>query len=122
MYCTKCGSPNPEDANYCIRCAGPMKPGVPPVERKFPSLVDDPALCIAIPIGRTPLSIIAGYLGLFSIAFVPAPFALIAGILALKELKKHPEKLGRGRAIFGIVMGSIFTVLLVLELLLHSRQ
>jgi hypothetical protein len=117
MYCTKCGSLNPEDANYCIRCADPMKPSVPPVERKFPSLADDPALRIALPIGRTPLSIVAGYLGIFAIALVPTPFALVTGILAFKELKKHPDKLGRGRAIFGIVMGAIFTVLLVLTIL-----
>jgi hypothetical protein len=92
------------------------------MERKLPSLVDDPALRIAIPIGRTPLSIVAGYLGIFSIAFIPAPFALITGILALKELKRHPEKLGWGRSIFGIVMGAIFTVLLALELLLHPGR
>jgi hypothetical protein len=122
MYCTKCGSPNQEDANYCIRCASPMNPGVPPVERKLPSLADDRALRIVIPIGRTPLSIVAGYLGLLSLAFVPAPFALVTGILALKELKKHPEKLGRGRAIFGIVMGAIFTVLLALTLVLQLQR
>jgi hypothetical protein len=54
---------------------------------------------------------------LFSLILFPAPLALIFGILALRDLKRHPDKGGRGRAIFAIVMGSLFTLLLILIIL-----
>jgi hypothetical protein len=35
------------------------------------------------------------------------------GILAIRDIKKHPKKHGMGRAIFGLVSGIIFTVPLI---------
>ena len=65
-----------------------------------------------IPVGRSGLAIAAGYLALFAMILVPAPLALIVGILAVVDLKRHPEKMGRGRAWFGVIMGAIGTLLL----------
>jgi uncharacterized RDD family membrane protein YckC len=67
---------------------------------------------MVVPVGRSGLAIAAGYLGLFAAALVPAPLALIVGIVALVDLKRHPEKLGRGRAWFGVIMGALGTLLL----------
>jgi len=72
---------------------------------------------ILLPVGRSGMAIVAGYLGLFSLILLPAPLALLFGILALQDLKKHPDKGGRGRAIFGIVMGAIFSLFLALAIL-----
>ncbi|MDX2132397.1 MAG: GYF domain-containing protein [Planctomycetota bacterium] len=72
----------------------------------------DPGIAMLVPVGRSAYAIIAGYLGLFSVLLLPAPFALLSGILALRDIKKHPEKRGKGRAIFGIVMGVLGTGLL----------
>jgi hypothetical protein len=69
---------------------------------------DDP-LRFVIPVNPSVWAIAAGYLGLFSVLCVFAPFSLIAGILALKDLKANPNKTGRGRALFGIIMGVIGT-------------
>ncbi|MGH8105857.1 MAG: GYF domain-containing protein [Arenimonas sp.] len=74
----------------------------------------DPTMRLLLPVGRSFWAIAAGYLGLVSILVLPAPFALVTGILAVLDIKKNPEKHGMGRAIFGIVMGGIFTGLLVL--------
>lgn len=74
---------------------------------------DNAALRMVLPVGRSVLSIIAGYLGLFSIIIFPAPLALIVGIIAVVDLKKHPKKYGMGRAVFGIVMGAIGTLVLL---------
>ena len=63
--------------------------------------------------GRSGYAIAAGYLALFSVLLVFAPFALLFGIIAVIDIKRHKEKHGMGRAIFGIVMGVIFTILLV---------
>ena len=51
---------------------------------------------------------------LFSILIFPAPIALLAGILAAVDLKRHPGTHGMGRAVFAIVMGGIFTIPLIL--------
>lgn len=63
-----------------------------------------------LPVGRSWLAIVAGYLGLFSLICFPAPLALIFGILAIMDIRKHPEKHGMGRAIFGLVMGVLGTI------------
>jgi hypothetical protein len=84
---------------------------------------NDAALKWVVPIGRSGWAIAAGYLGLFSVIAIGAPFAILTGILALNDIKKHPERGGKGRAIFGIAMGVIFTALygfLILSVLLNS--
>lgn len=67
---------------------------------------------LLMPVGRPMSAIAAGYLGLFAV--LPLPFgiaAVICGIVALRTIKRQPELSGKGRAIFGIVSGSIFTVI-----------
>ena len=71
--------------------------------------VDDPAMRWVLPVGRSGWAIAAGYLGLFAVLVLPAPVALAIGIVALRDLKRNPSKLGKGRAIFGLVMGAIGT-------------
>jgi hypothetical protein len=80
------------------------------------SLGDDAGMRLLLPVGRSPLAIIAGYLGLVSVLLIPAPFALLFGILAVLDMRRHPEKHGMGRAIFGIVMGGLFTVIVLIML------
>ncbi len=94
-------------------------PNMPRVQRTAPtsSIGDDPNMRMLLPVGRSLWAIAAGYLGLFSILFVFAPFALITGILAVLDIKKNPEKHGLGRAIFGIVMGALFSIILIFALL-----
>ena len=71
----------------------------------------DDGLQYVIPINTSGLAIAAGYVGLISVLCFPAPVALILGILALRQLNRNPKLHGRGRAIFAIVMGVIFTLL-----------
>ena len=70
----------------------------------------DEGLQYVIPINTSGLAIAAGYVGLISVLCLPAPLALLLGILALRHLKKNPKLHGKGRAIFAIVMGALFTV------------
>jgi sugar phosphate permease len=72
---------------------------------------------VMLPVGRTGLSIVAGYLGLLALFVVPAPLALAVGIWALVDLKEHPDKSGMGRAIFAIVMGALGSIALALLML-----
>ena len=92
-----------------------LAPGIPmPAGGR---LGDDPLMRMVIPVGRSVWAIAAGYAGLFSLVFFCAPISLILGIVAIYDLRKHPEKHGWGRAIFGLVMGLIFTFGLVAMLL-----
>ncbi len=70
-----------------------------------PSPGDDPMMRMLLPVGRSGWAIAAGYLGLLSFLGIFGPFALITGIVAVRDIRQHPEKHGLGRAWFGIVMG-----------------
>ncbi len=114
--CPHCGHQTSVDDYYagqsgpCAQCGKMITiPGAPAVAN-VRRLEDDPAIRMLIPVGRSPLAIAAGYMGLFSMLFFPAPIALILGLLAIRDIRAHPEKHGMGRAIFGLVMGILFTV------------
>ncbi len=100
MQCTRCGFVNPPGQGAaCAQCGQPFGIGA------------DPAMRAILPVGRTPLALVAGYLGLFALVICPlAPFALGVGIWALVDLKKKPGMHGMGRAVFAIVVGALGTV------------
>ncbi|MEY4178914.1 MAG: hypothetical protein RLY70_2488 [Planctomycetota bacterium] len=84
-------------------------PGYPP-----PPTAVDPALRIVVPIGVSPWAIASGYLGLLSfLCGVTGPFALLTGILALRQIKKDPQLGGHVRAWVGIVLGTLGTLGLI---------
>ena len=80
------------------------------------NLADDPALRWTLPVGRSGWAIAAGYAGLFAVLIVPAPLALVLGIVAVRHVKTS-GKLGMGRAVFGLVMGALGTIVLALIVL-----
>jgi hypothetical protein len=84
-----------------------------PVARAARPAGDDPVMRMVLPVGRSPWAIAAGYLGLFSLLVIPAPFALATGLLALHDIREDPAKHGKGRAVFGIVMGTLGTLALI---------
>jgi len=68
-----------------------------------------------IPSRTSGWAIAAGYAGMFAVLFFPAPIALILGIVALWDCNKRSVE-GKGRAIFAIAMGVLFTIPLLLFL------
>jgi len=87
--------------------------GVPTYAPAPRRMGDDPMMRAILPVGRSGWAIAAGYLGLFAVLVLPAPFALAVGIRAVVDIKHSPDKHGMGRAVFGIVMGAVFSALLV---------
>ena len=68
-------------------------------------LGDNAGVRMLLPVGRSVWAIVAGYAGLLSLIPIFAPIAIITGIIAIIDIRHHPNKHGMGRAIFGLVMG-----------------
>ena len=93
----------------------------PPLPGSQKPMGDSAGMRMVLPVGRSGFAIAAGYLGLLSVLIIPAPLALVFGILAIRDIKKsandeHPKH-GMGRAIFGLVMGAIGSIIIVIGLL-----
>lgn len=113
MYCTKCGTPNPDQARFCVQCGTAM--AVVSASTSY-SIENDAGMRMLLPVGRSGWAIAAGYAGLFSLLFFFAPIALILGIIGIFDIKKNPQKHGMGRCIFAVIMGALFTIPFVLFL------
>jgi len=91
-------------------------PGYPAPLSPRADIGQDAGIRMLIPVGRSGWAIAAGYLGLFSFVVLPAPIALVVALISISDIRKHPEKHGMGRAIFGLVMGILGTVALAFGL------
>jgi hypothetical protein len=87
---------------------GPYGPYGPPQR-----IEDDPAMRWVLPVGTSVWAIAAGYLGLFSLLCLPGPIAIFCGVMAIRELRRNPNLSGWGRAIFGLVMGTLGTLTMI---------
>jgi hypothetical protein len=63
-----------------------------------------------LPIDRPASAIAAGYLGLFSLLPFVGIGAIVVSVVALQTLREDRSLRGRGRAWFGLVMGTLMTV------------
>jgi hypothetical protein len=55
--------------------------------------------------------------GRASVLLLAAPIVLIISILAIRDIRKNPQRRGMSRAIFGLVLGSIGTILLTIMII-----
>ena len=117
MRCKRCGSVDIilfKGVHRCNSCDSTNIVGVDTSDSSNKQTrQSDAAMRILLPVNRSGYSIAAGYLGLISILLIPAPFALLFGLLGVRDIKSNSDKHGMGRAIFGITMGSIFSILLL---------
>jgi len=110
MFCPRCGASNDDNNFRCVQCQSVLQS-----ERKV-TVIDggnSAGMRMLLPVGRSGLAIAAGYAGLFALLVLPAPIALVLGVLAVRDIKQNPHKHGMGRAIFGIVAGTVGTLLLI---------
>jgi hypothetical protein len=66
-----------------------------------------------LPVGRSWWAIAAGYAGLFAFLIFPAPLALLLVVVAIADIRAHPDRHGMGRAVFGTVVGLAGTAVLI---------
>src|SRR5213080_578044 len=98
----------------------PFAPGgIPPGYYGPPRtpLEDEPGMRWVLPVGTSGWAIAAGYLGLFSLLCFPAPLAMIFSLVAIWHLRKNPRLSGWGRAIFGLIMGVLFTLIPIIAMI-----
>lgn len=103
-FCSHCGNRLSNGATFCPAC------GVAVPVRVVSAPSDDAVLKMLLPVGRSGLSILAGYLGLLSLIPFVGILAIIIGVIALCGLKKNPRAIGKERAWFGITMGVVTTI------------
>ncbi|MBM81277.1 MAG: hypothetical protein CMJ78_11895 [Planctomycetaceae bacterium] len=111
--CPACAEEVTREDRFCPYCDEELPPPGPRKrKRSRPSqgLGEDATARMLLPVGRSGWAIAAGYLGLFSLLCCPAPFALIIGVIAVMDIKKNPQRHGMGRAVFGIIMGTLGTI------------
>ncbi len=112
-------------ASLAREASGQLNVTAPPSAANYPrgaapqapvNANDDP-MRFVLPVNPSGWALISGYLGLGSALCIFGPFAILTAILAFNEIKKDPTKTGKGRAIFGLVMGIIGTIGLIVILI-----
>lgn len=109
MFCPSCGTQNPDGAPQCTNCGRSF------VQQQQKSALDEPGIGLLIPVRPEPVSLIAGYVGLagFLLCGLPGPLAIGLGIWGLYRIKANPELKGKSRAIVGIALGIVQTILIL---------
>jgi len=101
--CPKCGLEVADDQMFCPSCETRL---IEFSEEKGMEAIREMSntICWYASIARTAV--------LLSIFIIPAPFALIFGILTLRDIKAHPEKEGKFWGYLGIIVGGLVTFFL----------
>ena len=122
MKCSNCGADIQDGARHCVGCGAFLVSARQTAPTPTDPIGEDAGIRMLLPVGRSRWAIAAGYAGLLSPLLVIAPLALLLGILALRDIKRNPQRHGKGRAVFGIVMGVLFSAfgLLVLAMLMEA--
>ena len=84
-----------------------------PARPRPPGIGDDAGMRMILPVGRSGWAIAAGYCGLLSLAcWILGPAAILCGVMAIRDMRIHPERHGMGRVITGFHPGRLGSIIL----------
>jgi hypothetical protein len=112
-FCPFCGEQILAVARKCRYCEEYLDPALRDAASE-PGTLDR----LVMPVGRPASAIAAGYLGLFSLLPFLGIFAIIVSLVAFRTLKRNPHLHGRGRAWFGLIMGTVMTLIYLVPIVL----
>ena len=115
--CPFCAESIPNETRICPLCDADLNKQPRQPQGGYSDLANDAGMRMLMPVGRSGWAIAAGYFGLLSFIVFPAPIALILGAVAVWDLKKHPHLHGWGRALFGLIMGALGTLIITFALI-----
>ena len=128
VRCSECGVLISKADGICAKCGATIaNPYATPVtdivdHDSGSKIKPDLGLRILLPVGRSGYAIASGYFGLISVLILPGPLALLFGILAIRDIKRHSHKTGMGRAMFGVLFGGIATLVLGLIVVMQITK
>lgn len=102
MYCPSCGTMQPSAAAECGACGVRLPRPKGATQQQSTELMGH-----FLPVNVSVWGVFAGYLGLFSLFIIPAPFAILCSVMTLRDLKKNPRHYGMLRAVVGFIGGGI---------------
>ena len=112
--CPHCGTMISQTSGRCRHCDQVVEPAVAGGDDEAASTLER----MVLPVGRPASAIAAGYLGLFSVLPFFGIAAIVVSLVALRTLKRKPHLSGRGRAVFGLFMGVIGTLLYAIPIVM----
>lgn len=107
MFCTKCGSQNPDDAKFCSNCGAGLvvTEAPPPAPRQTYAPAPAPSAAGERTSGMAITALVTGIAGFL---FYPvAVLAIIFGAIAMGQTNKDPNLKGKGMAVTGLVLGIV---------------
>jgi type IV pilus assembly protein PilA len=119
MFCTRCGTNNPDSKRYCVNCGTKLQEGSSAAGGAGgPGAPQEEFAGEAATSGKAVASLICGIL----FFFLPAAIAaIVLGHLALSEIRKSAGRLkGRGMADAGLVLGYSGTVAIPVVLIVAA--
>ncbi|MGA7853010.1 MAG: DUF4190 domain-containing protein [Candidatus Acidiferrales bacterium] len=117
MFCTQCGTTNPDAAQYCSKCGTTFAATHVPSPAPAQKLAVEPPADVPTS-GKAIASLICG---IFTMFFPVGIAAIILGHLSLSDIRKSAGRLGgRGIAIAGLVLGYAGIALIALILLIAA--
>ena len=119
MVCRNCGNENVDYARFCLTCGTAFwqQEQQQPVQPPAPKVGDDPWMRATVP-GKLPMAIAAAWVGVVSLlCCVLGPVAVVLSIVALVQLSHDSEREGKVQAIFGLITGSVATLIAIILLI-----